>query len=80
MNRLSVKGLALGLAVPWSLCVLFAGWLSPAWASGFVQVFSIIYPGYSAGFVGGIIGGIESLADGAVAGAIIALVYNRFGK
>jgi hypothetical protein len=76
MDKLSVKGLALGIGIPWALCVLVGGWMAPAWASGFVQVFSTIYPGYGAGLIGGIIGGIEAFFDGAIAGAIIALVYN----
>ncbi|MDE1866017.1 MAG: hypothetical protein KGH94_05275 [Candidatus Micrarchaeota archaeon] len=76
MDRLSVKGLALGFAVPWALCILAGGWMSPGWASGFVHVFATVYPGYGSGFVGGIVGGIEAFFDAAIAGAIVALVYN----
>ncbi|MDE1860216.1 MAG: membrane-associated protein [Candidatus Micrarchaeota archaeon] len=76
MDKLSVKGLALGIGVPWGLCMLAGGWMAPYWASGFVQVFSTVYPGYAPGLVGGMIGGIEAFFDGAAAGAIIALIYN----
>ncbi|MDE1870637.1 MAG: hypothetical protein KGI06_00135 [Candidatus Micrarchaeota archaeon] len=79
MDKLSVKGLALGIGIPWALCVLVAGLVSPFWASGFVQVFSTVYPGYGSGLVSGIIGGIEAFFDGAVAGALIALIYNWTG-
>ena len=77
--KLSVKGLALGIGVPWALCVLAGGWAYPIWGSGFVHVFSTVYPGYGPGLVGGIIGGIEAFFDGAVAGAMIALIYNWAG-
>jgi hypothetical protein len=76
MDKLGVKGLALGIGLPWALCVFVSGLISPAWASGFVQVFSTIYPGYGSGFAGAIIGGIEGFFDAAIAGAIIALIYN----
>ena len=76
MDKLSVKGLALGMGIPWGLCMLAGGLMAPAWASGFVQVFSTVYPGYGPGLVLGIIGGVEAFFDGAVAGALIALIYN----
>lgn len=76
MDKLNVKGLALGIGIPWALCVLAGGWASPLWASGFVQVFATVYPGYGPGFVGGIIGGVWAFFDGAIAGAIIAWIYN----
>lgn len=76
MDKISVSGLAIGIGVPWALCVLAGGWLSPFWASGFVQVFATVYPGYGPGIAGGIIGGIEAFFDGAIAGAMIALIHN----
>lgn len=77
MDKLSVKGLALGIGVPWALCIVAGGWAAPyGWAASFVQVFSSVYIGYGPTFVGGLIGGIEAFFDGAVAGALIALIYN----
>lgn len=81
MDKLNIKALALGIAVPWSLCILSAGWLAPfGWGASFVQTFSSIYIGYGSGWVGGIIGGIEAFFDGAFAGAIIAFIYNWTAK
>ncbi len=76
MDKLNWKALALAFGVPWALCVLTSGLVAPTWASGFVQVFSTVYPGYGPGIVGGIVGGIEAFADAAVAGALVALIYN----
>ncbi len=42
----------------------------------FVSAFSNLYIGYGPTFVGGIIGAVWGFFDGAVAGAVIALVYN----
>ncbi len=77
MDRVSVKGLALGVAVPWALSMLFAGWVAPYGdATSWVKLFADIYIGYGPGFIGGIIGGIEAFFDGLVLGAIAAWVYN----
>jgi hypothetical protein len=45
-----------------------------------VTVLSSLYIGYSPTFLGGIIGGIWAFVDGAIAGAIIAWVYNLVAK
>lgn len=77
MDKLSVKGLALAGGVLWALYVLCAGWGSIfGWGTNFVNAFSNLYIGYGPTFLGGIIGALWGFFDGAVAGAIISLVYN----
>ncbi len=77
MDKLSVKGLALGLGAMWGAYVMCAGWTAAfGWWTPFVNALGAAYIGYSPGFVGGIIGGVWGFFDGAVAGIIIAWVYN----
>ena len=77
MEKLSVKGLALGGGVLWAFYILLAGWgAALGWGTSFVAVFQNLYIGYGPSFVGGLIGMVWGFFDGAVAGAIIALVYN----
>ena len=78
MEKLNVKALAVGIGVLWAIYVLFIGWVAAfGWGTELVTVLSSLYIGYSASFVGGIIGGIWAFIDGAIAGAIIAWVYNK---
>lgn len=77
MDKISVKGLALGFGALWAFYIMTAGWIAAfGWPVKFVEAFATLYIGYGPGFVGGIIGGIWGFFDGAVAGAIIAIVYN----
>ncbi len=72
-----MKGLALGIGALWGFYVLCAGWAAHfGWWTTFVTAFGTAYIGYGPTFVGGIIGGIWGFFDGAVAGAIIAFIYN----
>lgn len=75
--RLSVKGMALGVGALWAFYILLAGWGSIfGWGTGFVGAFANLYIGYGPSVVGGLIGMVWGFFDGAVAGAIIAAVYN----
>ncbi|NOZ64445.1 MAG: membrane-associated protein [Caldiserica bacterium] len=77
MERLSVKGLAVGLGVSWAICMLFVGWASIfGWGTKFVEVMSSVYVGFNPTFLGGIIGAVWGFIDGAIGGLIIAVVYN----
>jgi len=81
MEKLSVKGLTVGLGVIWSAAILFLGWVSIfGWGTRLVEVFSSLYIGYAPTFIGGIIGAIWAFADGAIGGLIISLVYNAVAK
>ncbi len=74
---LDVKGLAVGLGVSWSILILFTGWASMfGWGTRFVDVMSSLYIGFAPTFIGGVIGATWGFIDGAIGGAIIALVYN----
>jgi hypothetical protein len=78
MQKLSVKGLSIGLGVSWALCMLFLGWASMfGWGIKLVEAISSLYIGFSPSFLGAIIGAVWGFIDGAIGGAIIALVYNR---
>ena len=77
MEKLSVKGLAVGLGVSWAVCMLFVGWTSIfGWGVKFVETMSSVYIGFTPTFLGGAIGAIWGFVDGAIGGAIIALIYN----
>ena len=77
MERLSVKGLAIGLGVSWAIYMLFAGWISIfGWGVKFVETMSSVYIGFRPSFLGGIIGAIWGFIDGVIGGILIALIYN----
>ncbi|MEJ2684399.1 MAG: bacteriophage holin [Candidatus Sulfobium sp.] len=82
MGRLNVKALMIAGGVLWGLYMLFIGWSSwlVGWGSGFVAAMSSVYIGFRPTFFGGIVGAVWGFIDGAVAGAIIAWVYNAVAK
>ena len=79
--KLSIKGLALASGILWGGSILLVGVANLIWPSygvAYLDLARAIYPGYggSAGFGGVIVGALYGLADGAVAGAIFAWLYN----
>lgn len=81
MEKLSVKGLAIGLGASWAICMLFVGWVAMfGWSVKFVEVMSSVYIGFEPSFLGGIIGAVWGFVDGAIGGIIIAIVYNAVTK
>lgn len=77
MDKLNIKALAIGLGVSWGIAMLFVGWASIfGWGTKFVEIMASVYFGFTPSFSGGIIGAIWGFFDGAIGGAIIALVYN----
>jgi len=81
MERLSVKGLAVGLGASWGIGMLCAGWASIfGWCTKLVEVMSSVYIGFEPTFFGGILGGIWGFIDGAIGGLIIAVIYNAVTK
>ena len=82
MGRLNVKALMIAGGVLWGLYMLFVGWASwlVGWGTGFVTAMSSIYIGFRPTFFGGIVGAVWGFLDGAVAGAIVAWVYNAVSK
>lgn len=81
MEKCNIKALAVAIGALWALYVLGLGWMAAfGWGREMVTVIASLYIGYSATFFGAIIGGIWAFIDGAIAGAIIALVYNKVAK
>jgi len=81
MERLSIRGLAVGLGVAWGVCMLFTGWVAIfGWCGKFVEVMASVYIGFKPTFIGGIIGGSWGFIDGAIGGTIIAFVYNLVAR
>ena len=81
MYKLNVKALAIALGSAWALCMLFAGWASIfGWSTKFVEIMSSVYIGFEPTFLGGIVGAIWGFVDGAIAGLVIAIIYNVVSK
>ncbi|MGD2169010.1 MAG: bacteriophage holin [Chlamydiota bacterium] len=79
--KLSVKGLALGIGITWSIGQVLVGWVAiGGWGAEYVRVMSSIYIGFNPSFIGGIIGGVWGFADGFIGGALLAFFYNVFGN
>lgn len=84
--KLSVKGLALSLALVWGLLAMFlVGVINLAvpqsnYGQEFLELMAGVYPGYHAGKSFGqvIVGTLYGLLDGLICGGVFAWVYNRF--
>jgi len=80
--RLSVKGLAIAMAVLWGgLGMFYVGVLNlilPTYGEHFLLTMSSIYPGYHATRTlrDVLVGTGYGLVDGAIAGLVLALLYN----
>ena len=78
--RLQVKSLAIAMGVLWGGCMLMVGvahQIWPGYGGAMLDLASSIYPGFHPGGYGeAVVGGLYGLVDGAVAGAVIAWVYN----
>ena len=79
MEKLNVKAMALALGTICGIYALLLGWIAIFdWGWDIVDIISTLYIGYGPSFFGGIIGGIWGFLDGAIAGAVIAWIYNKF--
>ena len=77
MKKLSVKGLALAFGISWAIGMLLLGWMSAfGWGTKILELLSSLYIGFKPGFWGGIVGAAWGLIDGAIGGALVALIYN----
>ncbi len=79
--KLSIKGLALTSGILWGASILLVGvgnLIWPSYGVAFLDLARSIYPGYGSmgGFGGVIVGTLYGVADGAIAGAIFAWLYN----
>jgi hypothetical protein len=81
MDKLNVKALALAGGVSWGFYMLLVGWTAMfGWGTRFVSAMSSVYIGFRPTFLGAIVGAIWGFLDGAVAGAVIAWIYNLAAK
>ncbi|MDH3230496.1 MAG: bacteriophage holin [Alphaproteobacteria bacterium] len=77
MERLKIIPLAVAFGAVWALGVLFLAFAAAfGWGTALVELLASLYLGYEASFLGGVIGALWAFVDGAIAGALIALVYN----
>jgi hypothetical protein len=78
---LSVWGLACTGGLLWGGCLMVVGTchhIWPTYGTAFLDVLRSVYPGYGAatGSLGVLIGTFYGAVDGAVAGALVAWLYN----
>ncbi len=83
--RLSIKGLTVAAAIIWGGSILFCSVVnafSPSYAWTFLNVVDSIYPGYRAGegALSIFSGTVYGLFDGAIAGFLFGLIYNRLAR
>ena len=83
MMRLSLKAMAIALGLLWGgaiLCVSVINLADPHYGVNFMQLTSSVYPWFhTSRTLGNIaVGTIEGLIDGAIAGLILAALYNAF--
>ena len=82
--KFNVKALAIAAALIWGILVMLltgiANLIWPSYGHDFLQVMASVYPGYHAtrSFAQVIVGTLYGLVDGAVCGAVVAWLYNRF--
>ena len=83
--QLNIKALAIAGAVLWGGSFLFLGIVNlivADYGSGWLSLAASMYPGYDGpdGFGSVIVVTLWALIDGAVAGAILAWIYNLVAK
>lgn len=79
--KLKVMALSFAVGILWALSVLFVGLINisnPEYGADFLAVVSSVYPGYEAEPVIGsvLIGTGYAFIDGAIGGALFAILYN----
>jgi hypothetical protein len=78
-TRLAPVALGLAFGVAWGVLALFTGlaaWLF-GWGTAFVELIASLYIGYAPTLAGSVIGALWALADGFIAGVVIAWLYNK---
>ncbi|HVA94360.1 MAG TPA: hypothetical protein VNI36_05590 [Candidatus Dormibacteraeota bacterium] len=83
--RLSIQGLAIAGGLLWGGALLSVGLINlvmPAYGTNFLQMVSSIYPFFHASHTIGdvLIGTVDGLIDGAIAGLLLAWLYNQFSE
>lgn len=84
--KLNVKSAAYAGALVWGIMAMFlvgiANLIWPGYGQEFLRTMASVYPGYHAtpNFAQVILGSLYGLADGAIAGAVLAWLYNRCAR
>jgi len=78
--KLNIKAFAMTTAILWGAAMLLITWWiilldGPSDQATFLAK---VYRGYSLTFMGSLIGLIWGIVDGAIGGALLAWLYNRF--
>ena len=77
MEKCNIKALAIAIGAVSAAYVFFLGiTASFGWGEAIVDGISSLYIGYGPSFLGALIGAVWAFADGAIAGALIAWIYN----
>ncbi len=78
--KLNVKALAATCAVLWGLALALLTWwyVIRGYDPTILEEVGKVYLGYSVSWAGGLVGLVYGLVDGAIAGALVAWVYNLF--
>jgi len=81
--KLNVRSMAIALGLLWGCAIFLISSANLIWSGygqAFLEVMASVYPGYTgaAGFGDVIIATLSGLLDGALGGAILAWLYNRF--
>jgi len=81
MEKLRIIPLAVAFGAVWALSVLTAGWTAAfGLGTAFVEMAASFYIGYGPSFLGALIGALWAFFDAAIAGALIAVIYNVVAK
>jgi hypothetical protein len=77
--RLDVKAFAITSAILWGAAIFLVTWWMMLFqgATGEATIIGKLYPGYSVSALGSVIGLLWAVPDGAIMGALFALLYNR---
>jgi len=77
MQKLRIIPLAIACGAVWALGVLFLGIAASfGWGTALVEALGSLYLGYGPGVLPAIIGALWAIVDGAIAGALVAAIYN----
>ena len=78
--KLNVKALALASGLLWGGAVCFATlWLiALGYAGTLIRQLDHFYLGYSFSLIGAFVGLVYGFVDGAIGGALLAWLYNKF--
>ncbi len=82
--KLSIKGLALAFGISWGaglfLWTLLNAVTDIEWGVDMLDLMVGMYPFYEVSVAGAFVGLVAGFVDGAIGGALIAWIYNKFAK